>query len=91
MEVKTALMLTLGHNSSAVYFDGDKAWGYEEERLNRVKSSSAYPRLAIEEIEKNTQIAPGSHIFVSHWFDDFNFDSKTTKYFDKDHFPFFLK
>ncbi len=86
MEVKTALMLTLGHNSSAVYFDGDKAWGYEEERLNRVKSSSAYPRLAIEEIEKNTQIAPGSHIFVSHWFDDFNFDSKTTKYFDKDHF-----
>lgn len=86
MGIKTALMLTLGHNSSAVYFDGEKAWGYEEERLNRVKSSSAYPRLSIEEIEKNVQIAPGSHVFVSHWFDDFNFDSKTTKYFDKEHF-----
>lgn len=91
MKVKTALMLTLGHNSSAVYFDGEKAWGYEEERLNRIKSSSAYPRLAIEEIQKNTQIAPGSHVFVSHWFDDFDFDSKTTKYFDKEHFDFLVE
>lgn len=86
MNTKTALMITLGHNSSAVYYDGKSAIGYEEERLNRVKSSSAYPRLSIEEIEKNVKIAPGSHVFVSHWFDKFDFDRTTNKYFDKEHF-----
>ena len=86
MKTTTALMLTLGHNSSAVYYDGENALGYEEERLNRVKSSSAYPRLAIDEIEKNTQIAQGSYIFVSHWFDKLDFDSIENKYFDKQHF-----
>jgi len=86
MKTTTALMLTLGHNSSAVYYDGEKALGYEEERLNRVKSSSAYPRLAIDEIEKNTKIAPGSYVFVSHWFDKLDFDSNANKYFDKQHF-----
>jgi hypothetical protein len=86
MKTTTALMLTLGHNSSAVYFDGKKAVGYEEERLNRIKSSSAYPRLAIEEIEKNIKIEPGSHVFVSHWFDRLDFDKSSNKYFDKQHF-----
>lgn len=84
--IKTALMLTLGHNSSAVYFDGNKAIGYEEERLNRHKSSSAYPKLAIEEILKNADIAPGSYVFVSHWFDRLNFHESSNKYFDKQHF-----
>jgi len=82
----TALMLTLGHNSSAIYYDGEKAIGYEEERLDRVKSSSAYPRLAIEEIEKSVKIQPGSHVFVSHWFDRLDFDSTSNKYFNKEHF-----
>lgn len=86
MKTTTALMLTLGHNSSAVYFDGEKAVGYEEERLNRVKSSSAYPRLSLDEIEKNTKIEPGSYVFISHWFDKLNFDEESNKYFDKKHF-----
>jgi carbamoyltransferase len=86
MFVNSGLMLTLGHNSSAIYFDGKKAIGYEEERLNRIKSSSAYPRLAIEEIEKNASIIPGSYVFISHWFDNFDFDQATSKYFDKEHF-----
>lgn len=84
--MKKALMLTLGHNSSAVYFDGEKAIGYEEERLNRVKSSSAYPRLAIEEILKNVEIESGSYVFVSHWFDRLDFHESSNKYFDKLHF-----
>jgi carbamoyltransferase len=87
----TALMLTLGHNSSAVYYDGTRAIGYEEERLNRVKSSSAYPKLSIEEIEKNVQIMPGSYVFVSHWFDKLNFDESSNKYFDKQHFEDLVK
>ena len=86
MKTTAALMLTLGHNSSAVYFDGEKATGYEEERLNRVKSSSAYPRSAIDEIEKNTKIQQGSYVFVSHWFDRLDFDKTSNKYFDKEHF-----
>jgi carbamoyltransferase len=90
MKTTTALMLTLGHNSSAIYFDGEKAVGYEEERLNRVKSSSAYPRLSLEEIEKNVKIQPGSYVFVSHWFDRLNFDETSSKYFDKEHFDSFV-
>lgn len=90
MKTTTALMLTLGHNSSAVYFDGEKAVGYEEERLNRVKSSSAYPRLSLEEIEKNVKIEKGSFVFVSHWFDKLNFDETHSKYFDKEHFDYLV-
>jgi len=87
MNKKSALMITLGHNSSAVYFDGDKTViGYEEERINRIKSSSAYPRLSLDEIEKHVKIEPGSYIFVSHWFDKFDFHTETSKYFDKQHF-----
>jgi carbamoyltransferase len=87
----TALMLTLGHNSSAVYFDGNKALGYEEERLNRIKSSSSYPYMAIAEIEKRLKIEPGSYVFISHWFDDFDFTKKSNKYFDKEAFDILVE
>ena len=86
MENKTAIMLSLGHNSSAIYTDGAKTIGYEEERLNRTKSSSAYPILALTEIQKHIDIKPGSKIYVSHWFNDYDFHQKTSKYFDSQHF-----
>lgn len=88
--MNTALMLTLGHHASAVYFDGAQAIGYEEERLNRVKSTSAYPRLSIAEIEKRVEIKKGSQIFVSHWFDRLDFHNESNKYFDKEHFDAFV-
>ena len=91
MTKKTALMLTLGHNSSAIYFDGKELIGYEEERLNKIKSSSAYPKLAIEEILKHTDIKKGSKVFVSHWFNDYYFYEKQCKYFDTDHFQTLCK
>lgn len=84
--MNSALMLTLGHHASAVYFDGEKALGYEEERLNRVKSTSAYPVLSIAEIEKRANIEKGSKVFVSHWFDKLDFHKESNKYFDKEHF-----
>jgi carbamoyltransferase len=84
--LKTALMLTLGHHASAVYFDGEKAIGYEEERLNRIKSTSAYPALSIAEIEKQVTIERGSKVLVSHWFDKLDFHKESNKYFDKSHF-----
>jgi carbamoyltransferase len=79
-------MLTLGHHASAVYFDGTRPVGYEEERLNRVKSTSSYPRLSIAEIEKRVEIKKGSQVFVSHWFDRLDFHGESNKYFDKEHF-----
>lgn len=68
-----SLYLSLGHNSSAVYFDGRQAIGYEEERLDRIKSSSAFPNRALSEIAANI----GDRIrdnacFFTHWFDRFS-------------------
>jgi predicted NodU family carbamoyl transferase len=68
------LLLTLGHNASTIVTDQDHniVAGYEEERINRIKSSSQFPRLSIEECLKQHSGHSGN-IYVSHWFDDFNF------------------
>lgn len=78
-------MITLGHNSSAVFYDGTETpIGYEEERLNGVKSSSAFPQKSIEMIIDN--IDPmrlnGGTIYVSHWFDTFEPRFFPEKYYD---------
>lgn len=83
----TALLITLGHHASAIYYDGTKAIGYEEERLNRKKATSDYPRKALKLIEEQCEIAPGSRILVSHWFDVFGPQAiPDGKYFDRTHF-----
>lgn len=81
-------MITLGHNSSAVFYDGtQKPIGYEEERLNGIKSSSAFPQKSIEEIIRNVEAAKlqGAKIFVSHWFDTFEPRYFPGKYYDYDY------
>lgn len=76
------LHLTLGHNSSAAFAqNGRVVRAYEQERLDRKKSSSAYPRDALEKA-----IGPAGHadaIYVGHWFDDL--ELKSNKYLDIDH------
>lgn len=70
------LLLTLGHNASAILTDSNNLIiaGYEEERLSRVKSSSQFPQLAIEECLKRTDgESEFEYLYVSHWFDDFDF------------------
>ena len=70
------LLLTLGHNASAIPTDSHNRIiaGYEEERINRVKSSSQFPQLAIEECLKKTDgDTEFEYLYVSHWFDDFDF------------------
>ena len=70
------LLLTLGHNASAILTDSHNRIiaGYEEERINRVKSSSQFPQLAIEECLKKTDgDTEFEYLYVSHWFDDFDF------------------
>ncbi len=65
------LLISLGHNSSAVLTDGyEVLCGYEEERLSKVKSDSSYPKLAVEEILKFHPEAmyAVTEVHVSHWF-----------------------
>lgn len=88
--METNLLLTLGHNSSAIAIRDGNVVGYEEERLSRVKSSSAFPNNALKEIEKWMPLDPGT-IFVSHWFDSFEWqnqarasNSRLRKYVDID-------
>ena len=68
------ILLSLGHNASAITTDEDKIVrsGFEEERLNRIKSCSNFPQLAIDACLQHTETGPG-YIYISHWFDDFNF------------------
>lgn len=79
------LYISLGHNSSAISSrDGVVRRGYEQERLDRRKSSSAYPKRAIDR-------ALGKDIscdtaYVSHWFDHFNIEElPSDKYLDFPH------
>lgn len=78
-----ALLLTLGHNASAVFYDGaSKPIGYEEERLTQVKGDSRFPRNAIKEIMKRVDIV-GSQIMISHWFDTYKESDFLPKYYDR--------
>ena len=76
------MLITLGHNASAILVDGDKIVnGYEEERLTRIKGDSHFPINAIQKLE--CDITDLSTIYISHWFNDFNLDNYDNKYFDK--------
>jgi carbamoyltransferase len=86
-KTKAGIMITLGHNSSALYYDGvNKPIGYEEERLNGEKSSSKFPRRAIEQIlnEIDTDELMGGKVFISHWFDVYDPKLFPAKYYDYD-------
>lgn len=78
-----SLMVTLGHNSSVVYFDGKNLIGYEEERLDKVKSSSSFPKKSLEKISSKFDIK-GCKMFVSHWYDQFDLSKvNDDKHLDK--------
>lgn len=90
MKYHKSFLITLGHNSSVIYFGGDgaKPIGYEEERLSKKKSDSSYPKLAFEKIlsQLDREQIQESNIFISHWFDNFDINTFPVKYFDVDHF-----
>ena len=75
---QNSLLLTLGHNSSAifVYDDGNKIIGYEQERLSGIKADSQFPKDAINEIINNVgyEQVKNCSIFISHWFNDKGLD-----------------
>ena len=71
--MQNSLLLTLGHNSSAifVYEKGTKIIGYEQERIDGIKASSAFPSGAIAEIQKQIGLKQmlKCDVYISHWFD----------------------
>lgn len=78
------LLITTGHNSSAILVENGKIInGYEEERLTRVKADSRFPINSINKLIKNRKI---DKIFVTHWFDNYdfykNYYSKINKYYN---------
>jgi predicted NodU family carbamoyl transferase len=82
------LLLTLGHNSSAIGTDGARVIGYEEERFTRRKGDSSFPYHSIAEIIR--RLGHPSRTFVSHWFDDFTAASWPAKYWSTSHVDFAL-
>lgn len=69
------LLLSLGHNSSAIFVDNSdsknqKIIGYEQERLSGIKADSQFPRDAINEIMKHVDINKfrNCKVRISHWF-----------------------
>lgn len=71
MKETRSLLITLGHNSSAIYVDGLNVIGYEQERLSGIKADSQFPSDAINEIIKNVGLKQikDCNILISHWFD----------------------
>lgn len=80
---QNALLITLGHNSSAVFYDGvNKPIGYEEERLTRKKSDSSFPLNSIKSIiEAGCNLRNGV-ILISHWFNTHDLSQIPEKYFN---------
>lgn len=71
MKNTKSLLITLGHNSSAIFVDGSYVIGYEQERLSGIKADSQFPKDAISEIIHNVGLArmKNCNILISHWFD----------------------
>jgi len=86
------LLITLGHSSSAILIkDGRVLEGYEEERHNREKGCSVFPIMSIKKCLKDKEFSKENNtIYVSHWFDDFNFrnnnhDKIQNKYWNEEY------
>ena len=83
--MKTALALTLGHNSSAVLIqDGEIIAGYEQERFSAKKSDSAFPKDAIKELALRYDLPSDTTVCVGHWFLDHQLPP-ANKYWDPDY------
>ena len=78
----SALLVTLGHNSSAIAVDDIDGvatiiCGYEEERLSGIKSDSHFPEQAITKCL--AQIHPDK-AYVTHWSTDGSLDNMSRKH-----------
>ena len=77
------LLLTLGHNSSAILIeDGELKWGYETERVSRLKSDSRFPEPVLELMK------PGKvdMVYATHWAPDGKLSSMSLKHWNPERF-----
>jgi len=77
------LLLTLGHNSSAILVEGGRVVaGYEEERLSGVKSDSRFPAKAIARLLGDER---PSSIYCTHWDPTADFTNLSGKYWNPEY------
>lgn len=77
-----SLLLTLGHNSSAILIeDNQLKWGYETERLSGIKSDSTFPQLVLDRMKVKPDV-----VYVTHWSPDGNLSSMGAKYWNPEVF-----
>lgn len=91
MYTNKSFLITLGHNSSVIFYDGENSpIGYEEERLSGKKSDSSYPIKSINKIIEivGEEYIKGSKVYISHWFDVFKTSEFPNKYFNFGHFHY---
>lgn len=83
------ILITVGHNASAVFYNSETKYiiGYEQERFDKIKSSSKWPVDCINEIIKNVDIS-SSDIHISDWFSNQDLQNK---YVDIDHIKLLKK
>lgn len=75
-----ALLLTLGHNSSAINVVGNHiAWGYETERITGVKSDSRFPSAVLDMVGGQC-VRKADMVYVSHWAPDGQLGSMSAKH-----------
>lgn len=73
------LLLTLGHNSSAILIeDGNVVWGYETERLSGIKSDSHFPSIVLG--AKN--MYKPDIVYATHWAPSGRLSDMSAKHWD---------
>jgi predicted NodU family carbamoyl transferase len=78
-----SLLLTLGHNSSAVMVeDGEVLWGYETERVTGTKSDSRFPKAVLDHAKLFDLDYKPDNVYVSHWSPAGNLFSMSPKHWD---------
>ena len=84
--MQTALVLTLGHGSSAIFIEsGQVKCGYQNERLSGIKGDSRFPALAIERVLQECDVPSDLMIYVSHWEPTGNVDKMTIKHWNREY------
>ena len=77
------LLLTLGHNSSAILVENNEiVWGYETERVTGVKSDSRFPQAVLDHVAK---FRPDM-VYVTHWAPNGALSSMSSKHWDASQF-----
>lgn len=73
------LLLTLGHNSSAILIeDGEIRWGYETERVTGIKSDSHFPHAIFDYVGG---VKPDM-LYVTHWAPNGQLHGMSAKHWD---------